>query len=358
MSALLSTSSLDKIKKLDVTKQTSLVVSKAKDKLPAFTVSGIVDKARNSSTARNAVLSRLTPLNNKIAKKIPGRCGEFLTGDAETDRLSARERVLDRLNRLVRDRSLLSGKCLGELTNLGTLMDKYESKKSTVRYKTGENTYADYTYSPEQQFVVTDMTDTLVSVNPDLEVETLDSPGQFAINNQLIETAADIGATAIIKDVLATTDDIEFKRTLVATAVDRGIAAGEVTMLTEMLDDPTTFGITVESIKGSNPDWAASVVSGYAMPATSLATALSTLDDFMERVSGGLNDGWWLVPRITSAGVVNVPNLELFQKASPDARKLFNLSAVLRVPNMIADSYPAVDLVSSYKSVHPLVHLQ
>lgn len=358
MSALLTTSSLDKIKKLDVNKQTGLVLTKAKDKIDGVTLNGIVDKARNSSTARNAVLSRLTPLNNKIAKKIPGRCGELLTGDAEIDRLNARERVLDRLSRLVKDRSLLSGKCAGELTNLSTLMDNYERKKSTIRYKTGESTYANYTYNPEQQFVVTDMTDTLVSVNPDLEVETLDTPGQFAINNQLVETAADIGATAIIKDVLATTDDVEFKRALVATAVDRGVAAGEISMLTEMLDDPTTFGVTIESIKGTNPDWAESVMSGYSLPATSLATALTTLDDFMDRVSGGLNGGWWLTTRQTSAGVVNLPNLELFQKASPDARKLFNLSPILRIPNMIADSYPAIDLIADYKRIHPLVHLQ
>lgn len=348
----------DTLARLPVTQQTGLVVTDVRSELSIFNVKELLKRLKNDP---NEVINMLMNLRTGTIANLKNSLGglkDRLLSDLLYEKDSAIAELIDRLSNYVKDRELLQGLTVEELQQL---LERMQGSQNGGRYNyftQGSTNLGNY--SPEEYERAQRLVDTLTALNPDAEPEdqfgNVDNVGQDALLGMLIEDAATLGVNQVVIDYLIAINDSIARQSMIKQALQVSFETANLDLINLLLSD-STLDITPAMVVGLIPGWKHSLLRSYKIPVdktiNDYVDLLAELDGTLELLNLGANGGWEYANRAGDS----IYDMELFQIASVDARSLFMNSTALRKAQMIADTYPAVDLLNTFKTSYPFVQI-
>ncbi len=353
MTTRFTTTGKDKLQQLEVTRQTQLVVTDVKSELELLNIQTLMERLRNNPVEILEILDRIR--NNRLKGSLSLIKGlkDSLLGDVLDLKESSLQKLIERLTKIVTDRALIAGLTEDQLRDLMDLLERAENKK---RYNSVDYNGIATEYLPDDFDKAQRLIDALERLDPEAEVSQTDTLSNEALFTILVTDAVTLNANQIAIDLILKIDDPITRERLMNDSAYNAVLNSNLSYLTALLDHPT-LGFSIEKLKATMPDWKQLILSSYRFPAGSTTNdhvaLLAALLALMTRINVGEAVEWFYYVRETTAGNVNAFILELFAKASEDARTLFMLSPTLRHCIMISKDIKSADLIVQAKSLYP-----
>lgn len=367
MTTRISATAKDKLSELQVTRQTSLVVTDVKSELELFNIDSIIERIRNNPVEILEIIERLKQNRIKTTLGLLSNLRDMLSGDIDALRFEALRKLTDRLSNVLKDRALLAGLTEEQYSELLMLMQLAQDKmrNNKINYSYNGNTYNN-AYNPNLQDTAQRFVDTIAALNPTAEIESIDVIGTEAVYTKLIEDAITLGANDVALEYIATIPDPVSRASIINDSFNNAIALGNINYIEKLLDFSHT---SIPALVAAVPDWKIRILSTYSFPlgttGKDYAALLTQLLDILTQLNQGQNGEWYYYTRFVDevdsdtgelTGEViptSVYDLALFVNLSKDAETLLMNSSVLRVPVMQRNFYKPTDYLTLHRSTYP-----
>jgi hypothetical protein len=353
MSTRFTTTGKDKLQQLEVTRQTGLVVTDAKTELAMLNIATLMERLRNNPVELLEILERIRNSPLRGAMSLIKGLKNNLLGDLLGLKESALQSVIERLLKIINDRTIISGLTENQLLDLLSLLERSENRNrhNTIDYNGSITQYAPDDYEKAQQLL-----EAVRALDPEATISQNDILGQEAIFTVLAVDAVTLNANQIAIDLILKVNDPITRERLLNDSAYNAVLNGNIEYLNLLLDHPV-LGYTKEKFKAMLMNWKQVILANYRFPpgttANDHATLLTSLLALMSRLAQGDATQWFYYIRKTSAGDSTAFDLSIFSTASKDAITLIMLSPILRHCAMMSEWYLPVDLIGLSKKHYP-----